>query len=57
MKFNEKDNIVIHWVMVVFRLCEVICVIILAILQSLLKGILRFITGAFKAEDDEFTGI
>ncbi|MBP3869548.1 MAG: hypothetical protein J6E46_01085 [Faecalicoccus sp.] len=57
MKFNEKDNIVIHWVMVAFRLCEVICVIILAILQSLLKGILRFITGAFKADDDEFTGI
>lgn len=57
MKFNEKDNIVIHWVMVVFRLCEVICVIIFAVVQSLLKGILRFITGAFKADNDEFTGI
>ncbi|MBP3869550.1 MAG: hypothetical protein J6E46_01095 [Faecalicoccus sp.] len=57
MKFNEKDNIVIHWIMVAIRLCEVIYVIIFAVVRSLLKGILHFITGAFKAQDDEFTGI
>jgi hypothetical protein len=57
MKFKEENNIVIHWVMVALRLCLVICVFIMAVIQSLLKRILHFITGAFKARDDEFTGI
>lgn len=57
MKFNEKDNVFIHWIMVTVRLCEVICVFLFSLILVSLKRWVRLMIGAFKQGDNRFTGI